>query len=166
MIADFEGSDYGAWQATGTAFGSGPAQGTLPGQMQVEGFVGKGLVNSYHGGDGATGRLTSPPVKIQRRFITFLIGGGGWDDETCMNLVVDGKVVRTATGPNTAAVAANGSNRRLGTSASSLGREATIVIVDERQDGWGHINVDQIVQTDDRGSIAIVRTAGAGLPKT
>ena len=155
VIADFEGSDYGDWKTTGTAFGRGPAQGTLPAQMHVEGFVGHGLVNSYSGGDNATGQLTSPPVKIQRKFITFLIGGGGWTDETCMNLFVDGKVVRTATGPNTA----GGGSERLEPAAwdvgEFVGREATIVIVDERKEGWGHINVDQIVQTDDRGSIAI-----------
>jgi sucrose-6-phosphate hydrolase SacC (GH32 family) len=155
VVADFEGSDYGDWKATGNAFGRGPAQGTLPGQMHLDGFLGKGLVNSFSGGDNATGRLTSPPIKIERRFITFLVGGGGWPDETCMNLVVDGKIVRTATGPNTA----GGGSERLEPLAwevgELIGREATIVIVDERTEGWGHINIDQIVQTDDRGSIAI-----------
>src|SRR5690349_21242882 len=33
LIADFEGDDYGAWKVEGTAFGNGPAHGTLPGQM-------------------------------------------------------------------------------------------------------------------------------------
>jgi len=32
MLADFEGADYGGWEATGTAFGSGPARGAFPGQ--------------------------------------------------------------------------------------------------------------------------------------
>src|SRR3970282_2296967 len=32
LIADFEGDDYGPWQATGEAFGPGPARGTLPNQ--------------------------------------------------------------------------------------------------------------------------------------
>jgi len=44
-IADFEGKDYGDWKVEGDGFGPGPAQGTLPGQMKVEGFEGKGLVN-------------------------------------------------------------------------------------------------------------------------
>ncbi len=78
--------------------GAGP--GTLPSQMEVTGFLGKGLVNSFYGGDDSTGTLTSPPFKIERKFINFLIGGGGIPGETCMNLLVDGKVVRTATGPN------------------------------------------------------------------
>jgi fructan beta-fructosidase len=55
VFADFEGDTYGEWKTTGTAFGTGPARGTLPGQMPVSGFRGKGLVNSYLGGDAASG---------------------------------------------------------------------------------------------------------------
>ena len=53
LIADFEGPDYGAWKVTGEALGSGPARGALAGQMQVEGLLGKGLVNTFLGGDDA-----------------------------------------------------------------------------------------------------------------
>ena len=66
VFADFEGDTYGAWITTGTAFGKGPARGTLPGQMPVSGFLGRGLVNSFLGGDAATGTLTSPDFKIER----------------------------------------------------------------------------------------------------
>lgn len=155
VIADFEGSDYAGWKATGTAFGEKPAAGTLPGQMPVEGFLGKGLVNSFLGGDNPTGTLTSPAFKIERKFITFLIGGGGWADETGMNLLLDGKVVRTATGTNTNA----GGSERLALLAWDVaeyaGREVSIQIIDHRSGGWGHINVDHILQTDDRGEIPI-----------
>ncbi|MDR3638521.1 MAG: glycoside hydrolase family 32 protein [Isosphaeraceae bacterium] len=148
VIADFEGKDFGAWQATGTAFGQGPARGTLPGQMTVEGFQGQGLVNSFHGGDDSTGTLTSPPFRIERRAINFLIGGGKYPGETCINLVVDGKPVRTATGPNDRP----GGSERLdwqGWNVAELeGKNASIEIVDKRTGGWGHINVDQIAQSD------------------
>jgi fructan beta-fructosidase len=148
VIADFEGSDYGAWKTSGDAFGKGPAQGTLPGQMNVEGFIGKGLVNSFLGGDGAIGKLTSPRFKIERKSIHFLIGGGGWENKTCINLVIDGKVVLTANGPNTE----SGGSELLQTAgwdvSEFMGRDATLVIVDEQKGGWGHINVDHIVQTD------------------
>ena len=43
LIADFEAPDYGLWKTTGEAFGPGPARGTLPGQIKVEGFLGKGF---------------------------------------------------------------------------------------------------------------------------
>ena len=100
LIADFEGDSYGDWKVTGEAFGPGPAKGTLPSQMEVSGFEGKGLVNSYYKGDDTTGTLTSPKFKIERKYISFLIGGGMHPGKACMNLLVDGKAVRTATGPN------------------------------------------------------------------
>ncbi len=156
LIADFEGPSYGAWVTTGTAFGSGPAQGTLPNQMNVDGFQGHGLVNSYNGGDDSTGTLTSPPFKIERKYLQFLIGGGGWEGKTCMNLLLDGKVVRTATGPNTDP----GGNEHLDLQqwdvSTLAGQLVTLQIVDQQTGTWGHINVDQIVQTDKR-------IVGAGL---
>ena len=101
LIADFEGDTYGAgWKTTGTAFGKGPAKGTLPNKMPVTGYLGKGLVNSYLDGDGSTGTLTSPEIKIERKYINFLIGGGKYPGKTCINLLVGDKAVRTATGPN------------------------------------------------------------------
>ena len=38
VIADFEGTNYGAWKVAGTASGTGPAHGTLHNQMTVDGF--------------------------------------------------------------------------------------------------------------------------------
>ncbi|MBI5394494.1 MAG: 2,6-beta-D-fructofuranosidase [Verrucomicrobia bacterium] len=148
VFADFEGKDYGSWKAAGEAFGPGPARGTLPKQMRVEGFQGKGLVNSFYKGDRTTGTLTSPEFKIERRFISFLIGGGGWEGKTCMNLLVGGKVVRTATGPN---VKPGGSEALAPCSwdvGEFAGKTARIQIVDAASGGWGHINADQIVLTD------------------
>jgi hypothetical protein len=119
VLADFEGPDYGAWTTTGTAFGTGPARGTLPGQRPVSGFLGGGLVNSFIDFDGAQGTLTSPPFEITRDYINLLVGGGAHahdpaagdgtpppgdvlgDARTSVDLVVDGQVVRTAGGRET-----------------------------------------------------------------
>src|SRR5687768_17256992 len=98
VLEDFEHEDYGRWSTTGTAFGTGPARGTLPNQMPVSGFAGQRLVNSFHEGDGTTGTLTSPEFTVEREHVAFLIGGGGLEGKTCVNLLVDGKAVRTATG--------------------------------------------------------------------
>ena len=76
VLADFEGPDFGSWKVTGQAFGKGPAQGTLPNQQKVSGFLGKGFVSSFFGGDKPRGTLTLPPFKISRKFINFLVGGG------------------------------------------------------------------------------------------
>lgn len=151
VIADFERNTYNEnWSVAGNAFGTGPAQGTLPGQMAVEGYVGSGLANSFVGGDTSTGTLTSPPIRVRRPFINFLIGGGGWEGETCINLLLNGEVVRTATGPNRNA----GGSERLswqGWDVSEFaGQVVVIEIVDRAKGGWGHINVDQIVMSEER----------------
>ncbi|NQT84634.1 hypothetical protein HQ563_16565 [bacterium] len=148
LIADFEGTDYGDWEVTGEAFGPGPAKGTLPNQMKVSGFKGKGLVNSYFNGDGTKGTLTSPPFKIKRKYINLLVGGGKYPGKTCINLILDNKAVRTATGPNDEPGGSERLDWHSWDVAELIGRTALIQIVDQRGGGWGHINVDHIVQSD------------------
>jgi len=139
VFASFEGSDYGGWRVEGEAFGSGPAGGTLENQNPVSGFEGAGLVNTYLGGDAPHGRLISPEFSIQRPWISFLVGGGNLEGQTCMNLVVDGKVFRTATGLNREQLEPHNWNVE-----ELAGRRGHLEIVDEASGGWGHINVDQI----------------------
>lgn len=148
LIADFEGPDYGEWVSTGEAFGPRPAQGTLPKQMKVSGYEGKGLASSFHGGDPSTGTLTSPSFKIQRQYINFLIGGGDRPGETCINLIVDGKTVRTATGPNDRPGGSERLDWHTWDVGTLLGKSATLKIVDRRTSGWGHIAIDQIALSD------------------
>lgn len=149
LLADFEGDDYGKWTASGAAFGKRPAAGTLPGQMVVSGFQGGGLVNSFLGGDGPQGLLVSPAFRLERKFVRFLIGGGGYPGVTCMNLKVAGKVVRSAVGPNTQ----GGGSEQLAWKhwdvAEFAGQKAVIEIVDKSSGGWGHINVDHVFQSNE-----------------
>nr|WP_324613826.1 GH32 C-terminal domain-containing protein [Streptomyces sp. DSM 15324] len=147
LLADFDGGTYGDWTATGDAFGPAPAAGTLPGQQQVHGFQGSGLVNTFLDGDAATGTLTSPEFTVDRRYLTFLIGGGNHPADspnpTALELLVDGQVVRSATGKDAEA---------LETASWDLhdlaGRKARIRVVDDNTGGWGHINADQILLSD------------------
>jgi len=155
LIADFENQTYGEWQSTGQAFGPGPANGTLPNQMAVTGYQGDRLVNSFYRGDGSIGTLTSPRFKIQRDYLTFLIGGGGHAGKTCMNLLLDGEVVRSATGPNTQPGGSERLEPYVWEVASLRGKSVTLQIVDQATGGWGHINVDQIVQTDTKPDIPV-----------
>jgi len=153
VIADFEGDDYGSWEASGEAFGRGPAHGALEGQMAVSGFLGRGLVNTFLHGDDSTGTLTSPEFRIERKRINFLVGGGRHAGEACIELLVDdvsdggvsdGASVRSTTGADAEFL------RWASWSVEDLaGRSARIRIVDRRKGGWGHINVDQIVQSDE-----------------
>ncbi|MBN1343027.1 MAG: hypothetical protein JXQ73_10130 [Phycisphaerae bacterium] len=145
VLADFEGDTYGDWKATGEALGKSPARGTLIGQQAVSGFLGKGLVNTFLGGDDPHGTLTSPPFEITRNYVNFLIGGGNHARKTCINLMVGRKVVRTAAGTN---------NERLLWNSWKVddlaGQTATIQIVDVMAGAWGHINIDQIELSDER----------------
>ena len=150
VIADFEGDSYGAWQVEGTAFGTGPARGALPGQMAVDGFLGEGLVNSFLGGDDSTGTLTSPPFKIERPFLSFLVGGGNNPDTLALQLLVDGKPVRSVTGGNDRPGGSETLLRESWDVTDFAGKTATLRVIDAATGGWGHINVDQIVQTDTR----------------
>lgn len=156
VIADFEGATYGDWRSEGTAFGNAPVRGTLPQQMRVGGYSGTGLVNSYRGGDDAKGRLTSPPFTLERRYLQFLIGGGGWEGKTCLNLLLDGEIVRTATGPNVE----SGGSEQLQPGQWDVGelrgRRVVLEAVDEAAGRWGHINVDHIVQSDTRVDAEII----------
>jgi len=148
LVADFEGKTYGDWKTTGEAFGSGPATGPLTGQMHVGGFLGKGLVNSFLRGDRTTGTLTSPPIKIQRKYLTFLVGGGPHVGKTCMNLLVDGAIVHTITGSESFNQASEELELAFWDVSDLIGKTVTLEIVDTVSGGWGHINVDHIVQTD------------------
>jgi sucrose-6-phosphate hydrolase SacC (GH32 family) len=165
VIADFEGATYGDWTATGDAFGSGPARGAFPGQLAVSAFAGQGLVNTFRGGDGSTGTLASPEFTIQRPFITFLIGGGKNAETTALHLVVDGVVVRRATGPNDRPGGREALELDSWEVSAFVGRKAMIRIVDAATGAWGHVNVDQIVQTDRRPARLVPATREFRLEK-
>lgn len=145
VIADFEGPNYGLWKAEGEAFGSEPARGTLVNQQQVSGFMGQGLVNTYLKGDASKGKLTSPPLKIERKYINFLIGGGNRPGEAGIDLLVDGKIVRSETGAD---------DEKLEWATWDVDdlreKSAVIQIIDQAAGGWGHVNVDQIVLSDEK----------------
>jgi sialate O-acetylesterase len=103
------------------------------------------MANSFlGGGDGATGQLTSPEFVIKRPFIAFLLGGGnhptGQTQTANIHLLVDGKIVRSATGNNTDAM--EWVNWDV---AEFAGKTARLVIEDSCTGGWGHLVVDRIV---------------------
>ena len=165
LIAGFEGADYGNWKVTGEAFGPGPARGTLPSQMDVTGFEGKGLVSSFYKGDDSKGTLTSPSFEIKRKYINFLIGGGKHPDEACINLLIDGKVARTATGPNDRPGGSEELAWHSWDISELVGRSAQIQIVDNKTGGWGHINVDQIAQSNSKVEVIADKTRQLVLQK-
>jgi len=153
LIADFEAETYGDWKVEGEAFGPGPAKGTLPGQMHVSGYKGKRLVNSFFNHDRTVGTLTSPSIKVERNYLSFLVGGGGHRGKTCMNLLLDGKTVRSVTGTNNQPGGSETLQPGVWDVKKFKGKTVTLQIVDAETGGWGHVNVDHIVQTDTKPKI-------------
>ncbi len=147
-IGHFGRMDYGDWQATGTAFLHGPAFGSeWLGKLEIENARGDLVASSEKVANGQDdqpqGTLTSPMFKIARKYISFRIGGGDYEHDTCINLLVDGNIVRSATGWR---------SDRLAPASWDVsawrGRLACVQIVDSASGDWGHINVAGIVQTD------------------
>jgi fructan beta-fructosidase len=143
VIGNFQGGSYGDWQVTGTAFNSGPAGSNLFAKLDMENAADNAVISSGMEGDGPTGTLTSPIFKIARKYISFRIGGGDFEHDTCLNLLIGGRVVKSATGWR--------SNRLVPASwdvSRFLGQNAQIQVMDAASGDWGHIHVDKIAQTD------------------
>jgi non-lysosomal glucosylceramidase len=161
VFEDFEKNTYDGWIVEGTAFGKGPiARKDVPGYMGDLGMRGGRAANSHASApldlsaqhndaddaalrDAATGRLISREFIVERKLITFLIGGGNNPGRCCLNLVVDGKVVRSATGHN-----GNRMRADLFDVGEFAGRTAHLEVVDNMTGVAGNIGVDHIVFTD------------------
>ena len=126
----------------GPAFQNGPSRGAAPNQQPITGYLGRRFVNSFdRGGDDLIGNLTSDPFEITKKYVHFLIGGG----KSCAaQLLFDDKVVRTASGND---------QERLDWATwdvtELIGKEAAFRISDQVQGGWGHINLDHIIFSDE-----------------
>jgi non-lysosomal glucosylceramidase len=143
VFDDFEDGTYKNWTVIGKAFGTKPAEGTLKDQNDVSGYAGKYLVNSFYNGDDTKGTMLSKTFTINRTYINFLIGGGNKPGKEAFNLIVDGKIVRTATGGDDEELVAAGWNV-----SAYQHKKARLQIIDNATGPWGHINVDSIVFND------------------
>jgi uncharacterized protein (DUF608 family) len=152
VFESFESETYDKWTVTGTAFGSGPIELSKVPQYQGDlGGNGKRVANSHASApgntteekDAATGTLTSRPFTIDRHYITLLVGGGSHAGKTCVNLLIDDKVVLSAAGQD------NNKMRPVSWDVRQwAGKSATLQVVDNVSGPWGNIGVDDIVFTD------------------
>ncbi len=150
---DWKSEVFVGWTAEGNAFGKGPVKKSdIPDYQGDVGGDTDRVVNSHAlagtdpdvgSRDGASGTLTSRKFIIERKYINFWIGGGAHKDKTCLNVIVDGKPVRSSTG--------NNDNRMKLQSLSVAdleGKEAQIKIVDSETGGWGNIGIGRISFSD------------------
>ncbi|WP_353566465.1 glycoside hydrolase family 32 protein [Haloferula sargassicola] len=160
VISSFEAPGFGAWETTGEAFGTGPVDATRWSALEIQGASGRGLACSegFEAGDGPgndapQGHLLSPEFTVERDFIAFRIGGGDFERHCCLNLWIDGRIVKSATGRN---------SDRLHAESWAVsewkGRRARIEAVDEASGRWGHLLVDGLVQTDSPEALPVVST--------
>jgi fructan beta-fructosidase len=140
MLFDFERS-LDEWKVEGDAFIDCPTVAE-----ETNGKEGNRCIKSSGTGKG---KITSPEFRISGNFINFMTGGGYYPGEECINLLIDGKVVRTQTG--------NGGNAHLNWTGWDVtefrGKNARIEIVDNLAGGGmnmkGYIYCDAIMLCDE-----------------
>ncbi|WP_307454014.1 GH32 C-terminal domain-containing protein [Microbacterium proteolyticum] len=132
------------WQLTGD-FATDPARN--PSTAGGDYYLGAKRINTWEGGprgDDNTGEMLSPAFELNGDYVSFLIGGGKRTDGTLQaELVVDGQVVRSQTGPEAGAL-----NWVSWDAAEFAGKQAQIRIRDEATGGWGHLTFDHVVVGD------------------
>jgi len=156
---DFERPDYAGWTVEGEAFGAGPlaARAEIGGGGMV-GAEGERFASSHRlqaGEDAAranapVGTLTSREFEIERNWINLLIGGGAYPAGTCVELLVDGEVMASASGRNDAEL------RPYSFYVAGMQKQrARLRIVDGITGDWGSVGVDSIVFSDVRGGVPL-----------
>jgi fructan beta-fructosidase len=135
VFDDFEGTLK--WKHEGNAFVHSPGAGAVTDYLGT-GYAGSPIKAS------STGKLISRPFRISHKAINFLIAGGNHPDSTCISLIIDGKVQKTATGDNTKVLKWSGWDVH-----SLIGKEAHLEILDNDTDTTNaFIAIDHILFSD------------------
>jgi hypothetical protein len=141
VVFDFEMMSWAGWTKAGSAWGQGPVSESLPGQDLVIGATGQRYATSMHGGDVATGRLSSPTFPLDGSRLTLQVGGGTDATKLRIELWVDGQIVASSGAPSLGGDVL----RAVSWDVSAYkGRFATLVFVDDATTTDGHIDVDDV----------------------
>ncbi len=144
LFQSFEGDGFDDWELTGTAFGLSPVHGELD-EMNAPftGYASDAFATSAHGGNPATGTLTSPEFQIKDTYITFLIAGGSHSGKTAAQLLVNGEVVRESVANNSLHF-----EKAQWNVEDYKGDTARIRLIDDSDDDWGFIAADYFLFTN------------------
>lgn len=123
----------------GTAFGL-PVTGALPNQTGVTGARGPRFVNSYHGADAATGRLTLQLPDAQRLAVNVLVGGGDDCKLTYVALKVGAREAARVCGRKDEVL-----RPAVLLAENPKGEPMTLEAVDKSSTGWGHLLLDDVM---------------------
>lgn len=143
VFADFESGTYEGWTIEGNCFGERPATGKSIGSSLSRVGKASSLSTPSTLTTQQLGEQSPAPSKSPAASSTFSSAVVATPGRCCLNLLVDGKVVRTATGRNSEQLFPE----RWDVS-EFIGKEARLEIVDMETGGWGHILVDHIVFSD------------------
>lgn len=146
IFEDWTHDTFQGWTVEGTAFGSGPTErAVIEKKLGKLGGKSPRVVNSYFPtlSNAATGKLTSAPFTVERHYINIWMGGGDLVGKSCVNLVVDGKIVQSQTGARDNKLSLHFFDVR-----EFDGKQATLEIVDASGDEWCQIGVDRISFSD------------------
>ena len=95
--------------------------------------------------DNNVSNLVTPAFDVKLDYVTFLISGGYFPGKACINLLVDDKIVRTATGRNSDYLEWVAFDVR-----EFKGKEARIQVVDTTSSCFGYITVDCVCLSPDK----------------
>jgi hypothetical protein len=137
VLFDFEQAAWDGWTLSGSAWGARP-ETELSGHGLLIGATGRKYGTSMHGGDVATGRVTSPGFTLDGT-LSIKLGGGTDATKLRVELWVGGAIIATAAVPPP-----GGETLRTVTidPGPSRGAQATLVFVDDSP--AGHLDVDDV----------------------
>ncbi len=143
---DLERGDLGDWTQTGDAFAGQPVRGDTVATRGREParHAGEFWIGGYElHGDGRTGTLTSAPFRVTQPWASFLVGGGGSEQERVELCRVE------SDGALTPFLRTSGADfetlqRVVVDLEHELGREVAVRLVDEGTGNWSHVNFDDL----------------------
>jgi putative membrane-bound dehydrogenase-like protein len=140
---DFETGTLQDWTAEGEAFKDQPIKGDTVhprrGDMRSrhQGQFWVGGYEKYQ--DKPQGTLTSAPFTVTHPWASFLIGGGPWTEQTCVELV---DVKRNIVFYRATGLEEEDLRREVVDLTRHVGKLIQIRLVDKHSGHWGHINFD------------------------
>jgi hypothetical protein len=142
ILFDFEQPTWAGWTRSGAAWGDGPVSESRPGQDIVIGATGQRFATSMHGGDAATGRVTSPSFALDGTKLSIHMGGGTDSTKLRVELWVEGALIEAQGAPSLGGDVLREVHWDI---AAHRGKFATLVLVDDATTTVdGHLTVDDV----------------------